>query len=37
LDFPGCQRVIEPVSHLFCINPATFKSKRIPQIKWGYR
>jgi hypothetical protein len=25
LVFPGCQRVIEPVSHLFFINPNTKK------------
>jgi hypothetical protein len=34
LDFPGCQRVIEPVSRLFFINPST-KSERTPQIKAG--
>jgi hypothetical protein len=33
LDFPGCQRVIEPVSRLFFINPATGKSERTMQIK----
>jgi len=27
LDFPGCQRIIEPVSHLFFINPDTLKVK----------
>lgn len=27
LDSPGCQRVIEPVSYLFCINPSTKKWK----------
>lgn len=27
LVLPGCQRVFEPVSHLFCINPATLKVK----------
>ncbi|EOZ97748.1 hypothetical protein A33Q_1721 [Indibacter alkaliphilus LW1] len=30
LDFPGCQRVNEPVSRLFCINPST-KSERMSQ------
>jgi hypothetical protein len=34
LVFPGCQRVIEPVSRLFFINPST-KSERTPQIKAG--
>lgn len=29
----GCQRVIEPVSRLFFINPATGKSERTLQIK----
>jgi len=33
LDFPGCQRVSEPVSRLFFINPATGKSDRRVQIK----
>jgi hypothetical protein len=32
LDFPGCQRVTEPVSYLFFINPNT-KSERMSQIK----
>jgi|GEM_PF-3490795 len=32
LDFPGCQRVDEPVSRLFYINPST-KSERMMQIK----
>jgi hypothetical protein len=31
LDFPGCQRVTEPVSYLFFINPNT-KSERMLQI-----
>jgi hypothetical protein len=25
LDSPGCQRVLKPVSRLFCINPLTIK------------
>jgi hypothetical protein len=34
LDFPGCQRVSEPVSYLFYINPYyLLKSKRITQNK----
>jgi hypothetical protein len=37
LDFPGCQRVIEPVSCLFYINPCTVKVKDVAnkEMEWG--